>query len=128
MSLLGFDAIGRLALGQLVGANPPTSVIHLPCVAGAATVSGKGCGLAISMASASGQIWGTSEAMGCALAISIASASGSYVTAGYPTTVTREIWLPRPFDTGVAASWTAASEPIGIWVPVVIQPKPWTID
>jgi hypothetical protein len=120
MSLLGFDAPGRLALGQL-------SAFGTTLASSAGTYA----------------VTGTPAAFG----IFLSSATGSFAVTGVTASYSRdfEAWFPRPFDADnwigsviqgeawtlkapASAAWAVVPEQTETWTPAVIQPDPWTTE
>lgn len=126
MSLLGFNAVGRLALGQL----PTSTYIYLPALAGSYAVAGSAAAFRINEGAVSGSYTVTANA--AALKLTLAGIAGSYsvtgnpaafsanlgaisggfVVVGYDAHFTRDFanWLPIGAPSG---SWSASSAPSG---------------
>jgi hypothetical protein len=149
MSLLGFDACGRMALGQL----PVSRYLVLASVRGTYAVAGQGAFLNVSEKADSGPFLmvGGTVALASRLACSVRTYSltgmaanlkgslrasfGTYVVAGEDSSFTRdfEAWFPRPFDRdGWTASlaepesWTSEAPPYGAWTARATQAEAWT--
>ncbi len=100
MSLLGFDAVGRLALGQISG-------IHIILTADTTTYVLSGNAATFQIAE-------------------LASV-GAYIVIGNdaPFLLDRNAWLPLSID---AEIWTQRADPAGVWTPRTLPTSTWILN
>jgi hypothetical protein len=139
MSLLGFDAIGRLALGQIttnigfvLSANAgsyastgaaATFRITENAAAGSYSLTGFPSSYNFGLLTGAYVITG-----GASPGFSLSVSSGSISVTGYPAVLSRDFvnWLPS--QALPAAGWATKAGPSSAWTPAALPSQTWTVD
>lgn len=138
--MLGFDAIGRQAIGQI----PRSSSITLPIQSASYVVTGKTLVYSLTFATTKATYTVTPNALTFSSGAPVIQkmtfavttnpvlthldyriSPAAYVVTGVDVTFSRdfEAWFPRPFQ---SASWSSESNVTNTWTPATVQPEVWT--
>jgi hypothetical protein len=140
--MLGFDALGRLALGQLPSGATTTTLV---AATGTFALTGSAATFRITLATSAGAyvltgnattpvrilngIAGSYVLTGFAITASLtmAGASASYLVTGNAASFFRDYvnWLPSG---GITSAWTASTVNSETWTPASEQAKTWITE
>lgn len=141
--MLGFDALGRLAIGQV--SDGGASTIILTASAGAFTLSGQAALFRVNQVSAAGSFTLSGQAalfrpslvsaagaftlsgqdVAFELTAKLLAETGSFLFTGSDATLTRDFvnWLPSG---DITSNWSAAADDSDTWTPAADDSDEWT--